>query len=282
MWLIQTGRRCLAARSCKEFGCFDIGPGAYRGGVWVRWKRERSQPLARALRALSRRHHDRPRQHDRERRLAVDSRRSWLLSDIPGMGCERVLADVRRLLASGWPSRRSLRAPAPLPHRDLGFHDGLARVRTCHLPDVPHHGSRSPGFRRRDRFGRRPFADHDHVHRAGRTGESHGRRRFRAVGRWDCWCASRRDPHGPSELALDLSRQHPGRHRGIRAFRLPLPDRAGAGRGSAARHRRRYHGDCGADARRLRHREGQRGRLDLRANPRLPGAHPSPYSRPSS
>ena len=66
---------------------------------------------------------------------------------------------------------------------------------------------------------------------------------------------------------------------GITVFVLSVylcPTVQAPGRGAAARYRRRHHCDCGADARRLRHREGQRGRLDLRANPRLPGRVPRP------
>ena len=182
------------------------------------------QPLARALRALPRGHHDRPRRDDRERRLAVDSRRPRVLAGLAGLGRERLPPHLRRLPASGRPARGSVRAPAALSHRDLGLHCRFARVRARHLADIPHRRARGSGPRRRHRLRRRALADHDHVHRARRTCEGDGRRRLRALRRRDCRRAPRRHPHGPLELALDLSRQHPRRRRRLRALGLPLPD----------------------------------------------------------
>src|SRR5919106_6168834 len=76
---------------------------------------QRPLPLARPLRSLPRRSDDRPRRDDRERRAAVDPRRSRLLADVARLGGELLPADVRRLPAPGRPAGRSLRPPAVVP-----------------------------------------------------------------------------------------------------------------------------------------------------------------------
>ena len=76
--------------------------------------------------------------------------------------------------------------------------------------------------------------------------------------------AARRRADQRAQLALDLPRQPADRRRGVRAVPCACCRR---GRGQAAsgraRHRRRGHRDALADARRLRDRERQRGRLDV-------------------
>ena len=74
-----------------------------------------------------------------------------------------------------------------------------------------------------------------------------------------------------AQLALDLLRQRPDRHRRARAVAGACCPTATRPRAAAPRRRRRGDGHRGADARRLRDRRRQRRRLDVGPDARLPG-----------
>ena len=73
---------------------------------------DRARALARLRRALPRRHHDRPRYDDRERRPADDQIQPRFQRDQPGLGGQCLSPDVRRLHAARRPARRPLRPAA--------------------------------------------------------------------------------------------------------------------------------------------------------------------------
>ncbi len=91
---------------------------------------------------------------------------------------------------------------------------------------------------------------------------------FVAAGRRQHRRAARRSPDRRARLALDLPRQRPDRGRGLRSLAEAAAGRPRAGRRWTPRRRRRDHRDGLADARRLRDRERQRHRLDVRPDPR--------------
>ena len=102
-------------------------------------------------------------------------------------------------------------------HRHRAVHAGLARLRAGDVADDADRRPRRAGPGRRGRLGRGAVADHDAVHRARRPGQGHGLLRLRHGRRRQRRRAPRRRAHRYAELALDLSRQPPDRHRGRRA-----------------------------------------------------------------
>ena len=201
------------------------------------------QPLDRALRPLPGRHHDRPRRHDRERRAAVDPRRSRLLADVARVDRQRVPADVRRLPAPRRAARRPLRPPAAVPHRHRALHRCVARLRARELAGDPDRRTSHSGRRRGDRLRRCAVSAHAPLHRHGRPREGDGRLRLRPLGRRGDRCARRGHPHRPAQLALDLLHQPAGRHHRLRPLAALAAGRARAGRNRQGRLRRRDHGD---------------------------------------
>ena len=210
--------------------------------------------------------------------------RSRLLGDLARVGRERLPAHLRRLPAARRAARRPVRPPAAVPRGIALF--TLASL-ACGLADskgllIARAGG--AGARRRDRLGGRALADHDPVHRAGRAREGDGRLRLRRLaGGGSDRRAARRRPHRRARLALDLPRQPPDRRRGLRPRRCgSLPAARGHGRHGPARRRGRGHGHRCADARRLRDRERQPGRLDVGADARPARARPRCCWRSSS
>ena len=194
--------------------------------------RHPTRPLDRPPRPLPGRPDDRRRRLDRERRPAVDRRRSRLLRDLARLGGERVPADLRRLPAARRPARRPVRAAPAVPARDRALHRRLDRLRSLDEPGDAGRRARGAGARRRGRLGGRALADHGPLHRSRRAREGarrvrvlHGRRRQHRR-------AARRRPHRPPELALDLPRQRPDRDR--RRHPDEAADPGDAGRGERA------------------------------------------------
>ncbi len=211
---------------------------------------------------------DRARRDDRERRAALDPDRPRLLAVEPRLGRERLPDRLRRPLAAGRPDRRPDRAAAGIPLRARGVHRGLAALRRLAEPGDADRRALHPGRERRRRLRRDPRDDRDDVPRASRAGEGDRRLQLRRLGRRLDRPPRRRHPHRGHQLALDLLRERPGRHRrrDARAAVRPGPrgDRLGAGRGHprcADPHRR-------PDARRLHPARGGRSGLAADARPR--------------
>ena len=183
-----------------------------------------ARTLACPDRPLPGRPDDRARRDDRECRAAVDPRRPRVLADLPGVGRERLSPHLRRLPAPRRPARRPVRAAPDVPRRDLALHGRLARVRSRDLAGLPRRGTRGTRRRRRGRLRGGALPDHVALHRARRARQGDGRLRLRPLGRRRRGRASRRRPHRPARLALDLPRQHPGRDRRRRAL-APAPAR---------------------------------------------------------
>ena len=96
-------------------------------------------------------------------------------------------------------------------------------------------GALRAGRRRRDDLGRDPRDDRDDVPRAARAGEGDRRLRLRRLGRRLDRPAGRRRAHPGDQLALDLLRQPPDRHRHRGAARVRLLEHdAGIGFGQGA------------------------------------------------
>ncbi|CAA9474199.1 MAG: Uncharacterized MFS-type transporter, partial [uncultured Solirubrobacteraceae bacterium] len=227
----------------------------------------RSLPLDRPLRPLRGDADDRPRRHHRERRAPLDPGRPGLLDLEPRVGGQRVSDRVRRPAPARGPARRPRRPPPRVPRRPRRLQRRLAALRA--RPD-PGDADRRPlpaGRRRRDDLRGDPGDDRDDVPRAAGAGEGHRRLRVRRLGRRRGGPARRRRAHPVDQLALDLLREPPDRHRDGRlraaADRARRGDRLHRrlGRpGRRADHER-------ADARRLHDRgAGRRARLDGRAH----------------
>ena len=84
------------------------------------------------------------------------------------------------------------------------------------------HRARRAGRGRRRRIGRVAVADHEPLHRAGRSRQGDGRVRLRRLRRRLHRRAARRRAHRRARLALDLPRQHPDRRRRRAALSLRL------------------------------------------------------------
>ena len=144
----------------------------------------------------------------------------------------------------------------------------VAAVRPRPEPGDADRRALRPGRRRRDGVRRDPRHDRDDVPRAAGAGEGDRRLQLRRLGRRLDRPARRRRAHAGHQLALDLLRQHPDRHRhgGARAAADRRRPRHRARRGR--RRRRRAARDRRADARRLHDRRGGRRRLGLGADAR--------------
>ena len=123
--------------------------------------------------------------------------------------------------------------------------------------------SRGAGPRRGGGLRGGAVARDEPVHRAGRPGQGDGLHRVRRCGRRQHRRPARRCAHEQPRLALDLPGQRAHRRRGAPAVAAGAAGRARARcrhpagrRGSGDRHHR-------PDARGLRHRQRQRGRLDV-------------------
>ena len=140
--------------------------------------------------------------------------------DLARLGRERLPAHLRRLPAARRPARRPLRPPPAVP--DRASRSSRCASLACGLATIAGaagRGAGGAGPRRRGRLGGRALADHDPLHRAGRAGEGDGRLRLRHGRRRQHRRAARRRPHRRAQLALDLPRQRPDRHRRLRALR---------------------------------------------------------------
>ena len=175
---------------------------------------DRPQPLARALRPVRRDAHDRARRDDRERRAAVDPGGPRLLPEQPRLGRQRLSHRLRRPAAARRAARRPRRPAARLPHRATRLHHRLARLRAVAERGDARRRPLRPGRRRRAHLGRRPRDDRHDVPRAARPGEGARRLRVRRLRRRLDRPAGRRHPDRRDQLALDLLREPPDRHRG--------------------------------------------------------------------
>ena len=160
--------------------------------------------------------------------------------------------------------RRPPRAQERLPGRPGRLHGRLAAVRRGAEPGAARRGALHPGRRRRDDVRRDPRHDRDDVPRAARAGEGDRHLRVRRVRRRLDRPARRRRADRVDQLALDLLRQHPDRHR----HGGPRRAAARAGQGHRLRLGRRLPRRGAdhelADAARLHDRQaGGRGRLGL-------------------
>ena len=161
------------------------------------------------------------------------------------------------------------------------FSAASAAVRDRAEPGDADRRALHPGRRRRADLGRRARDDRDDVPGAARAGEGDRRLRLRRLGGRLDRPARRRRAHRPHQLALDLLRQHPGRHRhrvlraaADRARRVarPAPRR---------RHPRRGAADRRPDARRLHDPAGRASRAGARAARSASAPSPSPRWPPS-
>ena len=163
---------------------------------------------------------------------------------------------------------------ADVPQRPGRVHGGLAAVRAGRQPGDADRRALRPGRGRGDGLGGDPRHDRHDVPRAARAGEGDRRLQLRGLGRRLDRPARRRRAHAGDQLALDLLRQHPDRHRhggaGRAADRRRARDRAPRGRRRAGR--RADHRI--ADAARVHDRRRGRQRLGLG-----PDARPRARSR---
>ena len=194
---------------------------------------DRQEPLDRSLRALRGDADDRARRHRGQRRAAVDPGRSGLLAVEPGVGRERLSDRFRRPAAALRALRRHPRPQERLPGRPRRLHGRLAAVRRGAEPGAARRGALHPGRRRRDDVRRDPRHDRDDVPRAARAGEGDRHLRVRRFRRRVDRPARGRRADRVDQLALDLLRQHPDRHR------HGGPRRAAARAGQGHRLRRR-------------------------------------------
>ena len=225
---------------------------------------DRQEPLDRTLRALRGDADDRARRHRRERRAALDPGRSRVLAVEPRLGRQRLSDRLRRPAAAVRALRRHPRTQERLPRRTRRLHRRLAPLRRGTEPGAARRGPLHPGRRRRDDLRRDPRHDRHDVPRAARAGEGDRRLRVRRIRRRLDRAARRRRAHAVDQLALDLLRQHPDRHRD--RVLGAAADREGQGhrvrRGS--RHPRRRADHRRADAARVHDRQARgRGRLGL-------------------
>ena len=157
--------------------------------------------------------HGRPGHRNRERGVAFDSGRPWVLAGEPAMGNQRVRARLRRLPAPRREGGRPARAPSHLPPGRGRVHRRLAPGRPGLVRVVADRGARAAGSRCGDHHPGRALDPLDDLrrgegaqHRArglGRGGRLRRRRR-RPAGR---------DPHRRAQLGVDLLRQRPRRRR---------------------------------------------------------------------
>ncbi len=160
--------------------------------------RSRALALDSAVRAVRRGLDDRARRDRRQRRLALDPRRTALLHLQPRLGRQRLPDRLRRAAAAG----RALRRPAGAqPHLPAGrgpVHAGLLDVRPGMDTDAAGLRPLRAGHRRRDDLGRRPGHDRHDVSQSTRAGEGDRRVRLRGLCRrvcrasWPAACSRKR------------------------------------------------------------------------------------------
>ncbi|CAA9494891.1 MAG: Uncharacterized MFS-type transporter, partial [uncultured Solirubrobacteraceae bacterium] len=229
---------------------------------------DRPLPLDRPLRPLRGDADDRPRRHRRERRPSLDPGRPGLLDLEPRLGGQRLSHRLRRAAPARGPPRRPRRPPPRLPRGTRRLQRRLAALRPRPVAGGADRRPLPPGRRRRADLRGDPRDDRDDVPRAAGAGEGHRRLRVRRLGGRRGRPAGRRRADPVDQLALDLLREPPDRHRDRRL-------RAAADRARRGNRLRRRLGRPGrgpdherADARRLHDRRaGRRPRLDRRAHP---------------
>ena len=147
----------------------------------------------------------RPTSASRSRRLA------WVVNGY-------LIAFGGLLLLAG-ASRRSDRAPARLPVRPRPLHRRVAGLRLRFEPGAARRRALHPGRRRRAHLRRDPRHDRDDVPGAAGAGQGDRHLQLRGVRRRLDRPAGRRRPDPGDQLALDLLRQRPDRHRRPRCWR---------------------------------------------------------------
>jgi hypothetical protein len=126
-------------------------------------------PLARVRRAGCFVLHDDRRSHDRQCCVADDRSRAPFLRVEPAVGCDRLRADLRRLLAARGSRRRSARA-ATDPHARPGYlHGCIAGRRAGHKRRLPDRDARTAGLRCRRCLAGGAFDRDEHVRRRRRA-----------------------------------------------------------------------------------------------------------------
>ena len=169
--------------------------------------------MAGSLCPLCRDAHDRPRRDDRERRPAVDPGRPGVLAERSRVGSKRLPDRIRRPAPAVRPDRRSGRPATDLPHRPRSLHLRVPALRPGAEPGPLDRCAVRPGRRWSADVRGDPGHDRDDVPAAPGAGEGdrplHLRRSRRRLDR----ASARRDPHRDDQLALDLLRQPPDRHR---------------------------------------------------------------------
>ena len=216
------------SRLCPETTQAGRVPHRHPRGPLLGSRGDRSRkPVARSRPRLPGAVHGHPRRDDRERRAADDPDGSRHDGHEPAVDRQRLHADLRRLPAPRRSRGRPRRAQEGLPHRPRAVHLRLTALCSRDGIDVADHESRPAGPRRRARLtGSALDRDGDLQGRGGpdegarRLVGDRGRRRRRRP-------AARRHPRRDPLVALDLPRQHPGRHRRVRALaEATCPSRA--------------------------------------------------------
>ena len=143
-----------------------VPPGPGFAGVGDEWSDRdyRAETVAGAAGAVPGGFDDRSRRHDRERRVAVDSRGSRILGGLSGLGGQHLHADLRWVLASRRADGGLLRPPSPVLDRPDCIHLRLARLWSGHIGGVSGRGACDAGPRWGGRIGGLAVVDHDHVH----------------------------------------------------------------------------------------------------------------------
>jgi len=113
-----------------------------------------------------------PRKHDggagrdhRQRRAAAHPAGARLFRHQPGVGGQRLRADLRRAAAARRPGRGPARPPQDVHRRAAAVLRRLAGRRVRHQPGLPARGPRGARRRRRARRPGRAVADHHHLPR---------------------------------------------------------------------------------------------------------------------
>ena len=191
----------------------------------------------------------------RQRRAAAHPAGARLFRVRPGMGGQRLRADLRRAAAARRPGRGPARPPQDVHRRAAAVLRRLAGRRVRHLPGLLALGPRGAGRRRRARRPGRAVADHHHLPR--RRGAHAGVRRVRRDERRrrrDRPDRRRRIDHlrlvavGAVRQRADRRRGRAGRTAG--AGRDPAPPRPVRPARRAHRHRRDHRPGLRPDQRR--------------------------------
>lgn len=176
--------------------------------------------LCRAVDGHSRRDH-------RERGAAVHPAEPRVLLIGPGLGGQCLSGPLRWPATACRAARRPHRAQARLRRRPGHVHGCLAAVRCGPGPSDAARLPVRPGHRRRGDLCRHPRHGRAPVPAAEGAGQGHRRLQFRPVRRRLDGPPRRRRPDADHQLALDLLRQRPDRHRGRAVGRTRAHIRAG-------------------------------------------------------